>query len=108
MRRLYAAAPMAPGRRQAGPLPPARGGQELRLVERNVLLEHAIDRPSPFGGEDRQRLALTMAGSELRQVFWGGCVVLEKAPRRFRKRPLEMGVADLLAAGAVPLALRFL
>jgi hypothetical protein len=49
-----------------------------------------------------------MASRELRQVFLGGLVVLEQEHRRFRNRPLEMGVADLLAAGAVPFAIRFL
>ena len=73
-----------------------------------MRLEHTIDRPTQFGGEDRQGLALTMAGSELRQVGLGGLIVLEKEPRRFRDRPREMGVADLLAAGAVPFAMRFL
>ena len=101
-------APMAPVRRQAGPLPPALGGRELRLVEGDVMLEHQIDRPTQFVGENRQGLALTMAGSELRQVVLGWLVVPERGHRGFRERPLEMGVADLLAAGAVPFAIRFL
>jgi hypothetical protein len=49
-----------------------------------------------------------VSASELRQVLLGWLVVLEKEPRRFRERPLEMGIADLLAAGAVPLVVRLL
>jgi hypothetical protein len=99
---------MALVRRQAGPLPPALGAQEHLLVECDVMRKHGADGPSPCVGENRQGLALTLAGDELRQVFWGWLVVLEKEPRCFRERSLAMGVADLLAAGAVAFTIRFL
>jgi hypothetical protein len=97
-------APMAPVRRQAGPCPPALYGQELLLVERDVMLAQTIDCPSPCVGADRQRLALAVSGGERCQILLGRLVVLEKAPRRFRERPRERGLADLLAAGAVSCA----
>lgn len=69
-----------------------------------MLFEHAVDDPSQFVSQDRQGLALAVSVGELHQIVLGWFVVLEKEPRCFRERPLEMGVADLLAAGAVPFA----
>jgi hypothetical protein len=55
-------------------------------------------------GEDRQRLAFAVSGGERCQVLFGRLVILEKEHRRFRECPLEVRVADLLAAGAMPFA----
>jgi hypothetical protein len=99
---------MALVRRQTSPLPPRLCGQELFLVACDVILEHEIDRPPQFVGEERQRLALAVSGGELCQVLFGRLVILEKEHRRFREGPLEVRVADLLAAGAVAFTIRLL
>jgi hypothetical protein len=98
--------PMAPVRRSVSPFPPALWGQELRLVEGDVRLAQEVDGPSQCVGQDRQGLAFAVLSSELRQVLLGWRVVLEKEHRRFRERPLKMGVLDLLAAGAMPFTRR--
>ena len=93
-------APMAPVRRPAGPCPPTRCGTARPLVARDVRRAHAIDRPSPFVGEARPGLALAMSVRERRQRRLGRFGVLERARRRSRERPLALGGAELLAAGA--------
>jgi hypothetical protein len=75
--------PWAPVRRQADPFPPALSRQKLLLVERFLMLEHVIDRPSQFVGQDRQGLALAVSGGERCQVLLGRGIILEKEPRRF-------------------------
>ena len=81
--------------------------EELLLVECLLVLQHEIDGPSELVGKDREGFAFAVFTGKSFQVLLGRFVASEEKDRRFREGPLEMGVADLVATGAVFLAVGF-
>src|SRR3990172_10682709 len=82
--------------------------EEFLHVERLLAFEHVVDGGGELPGEDPQGLALAVSGLELLEGFLSGPVSPQKETGRLRESPLQVGVADLLSAGAQLFPCRFL
>jgi hypothetical protein len=75
---------------------------EARLhIQHRLAFEHVIDRPSQLVGQDGQGVALAVFVRQLGQELLPCRVVAQKQHGRFREGPREIGIADVLAGGAV-------
>src|SRR5262249_24128181 len=83
-----------------------RAAPETLLIERFALAEHVVARPPQPRRQDRQRLALAALGRLLLSPLLSPLTGAQKQTSRLGEGPAQMGVADLLAAGAKLLASR--
>src|SRR5262245_65071394 len=77
---------------------------EAFLVERLLFAPQVVDRPRQSGRQDAQRLALAALLRLPLLPLPGPLAGSQKQTRRLAESPAQMGVADLLAAGALDLA----
>ena len=80
------------------------GRQELLHVEPGAPLQHEIGGAAELVGQDGQRLGAAVLASEFLKERLGLGVGAQEEDGGFGPGPLEMGVADLGAAGAEVLA----
>ena len=66
-------------------------------IEPHVPSQQVVHGTGQLMGSDGSRFALPMFFLQAGQIFLADRISPEKAPRRFRKRPLEIGMADLRA-----------
>jgi len=98
---------IVPVRRQADPSPPALKPQELILVKGLVVLYHEIHGSSQLMCQDGQGLAFAVLVSEPIEISFPWLIAFQEKDSCFAEGPLEMGVADLLAACALHFAVGF-
>ena len=95
---------LVPVRRRAHPRRSISTVQESLHIESLFPPEHGIHRPSEFVRQNRQGLALAVFLFQTSQVRLTGGIVFQEQHGRFRERPLQMRIADLVARRAVALA----
>jgi hypothetical protein len=66
--------------------------------------EHGVHRPGQFMGQHGQRLPFAVFAFQLSEVFFTRLVLAQEEHGGFRESPLELGVANLFAREAIPLA----
>ena len=66
-------------------------------IAHRVTPPHVVHRTGQCMGEDGERFALAMFFLHAGPICWADRIIPEKEYRRFRKRPLERGIADLRA-----------
>src|SRR5215207_6860833 len=71
-------------------------GHKALEVKRLFPREHVIHSPAQLMGEDGQRFGFAVFVFEFGKVRFSWVALPDKEDRRFRKRPAEMDVADLL------------
>ncbi len=98
--RAACSALMAPVRRRADPSPPQSNRQKFVYVKCLVPFQHEIHRPAQLVRPDRQGLAFTVCAGQLGQVCLPQRIVAQKEHRGFREGPLQVYIADLVAAGS--------
>jgi hypothetical protein len=77
-------------------------------IEHHVSFQHVIDGPGQLMCQYRQCLALAVFFLSAGQICLARRMAAEEQHRRFGEGPLEIGIADLRAGGAIPLPRRFL
>ena len=87
---------------------PALRLEEFNHVERLLAFEHVVDGGGDLPGEDPEGLSLAVPGLKLLEGLLGGPVSPQKQTGRLREGPLQVGVPDLLSAGAQLFPRRFL
>lgn len=75
--------------------------QEFIQIESHLVFEHEIGCSAELVGQDRERFSLFVLLGKSIEVFLRGLVALDEEHRGFAERPLEVSIADLLAAGPV-------
>ena len=71
-------------------------GSKAVEVKRLFPREHVVHRTAQLVREYGERLRFAMFVFQFREVLFAGLIVAQEQDRRFRKRPAQMHVADLL------------
>ena len=71
--------------------------EKLVHIDYRVTPQYVIHRTGQLMGEDGERFALAVFCLQAGPIFLADRIMPEKESRRFRKRPLEIGLAALRA-----------